>query len=190
MLRLSECLKTGPLSAGVLYACLAVVGGCSSKSTDPVPTPNPVAPRDSVIITGDTVSAGDTAEVEFVLSNPDSAVAGINIWLESAPGILYDTAEALWPRFPVGGMTWTSQRHDSIQAVSLLMVDFIRPLDYVSPGRGPLFKVRFVVSATQAPGTYALDTTKVILPRGVDISYRSGTLVPAVGFLAGQIVVQ
>jgi hypothetical protein len=178
--QLAACLLTG-LTLGLC--------ACSSKSADPTPPPL-TGPIDSIFITSDTVFAGDTAEVMMVLSNPDSAVAGLNIWLESVPGILYDTTEALLPRFPTTGMTWSTQRHDSIAVMALLMVDFTIPLDYVAPGNGPLFKIRFAVSPTQAPGTYAIDTTSVFLPRGVDISYRSGQAVPTVGFVPGQIVVQ
>ena len=150
----------------------------------------PPPPRDSVFITSDTVFAGDTAVLELILSNPDSAVAGLNIWLRSSPDILYDTAEAVSPRFPVTSMTWSSQRHDSVHVLSILMVDFTVPLDYVPPGSGPLFRLRFVVPSTQTPGIYTVDTTSYFVPRGLDISYRSGVSVPAVGFVPGQIVVQ
>jgi len=150
----------------------------------------PAPPKDSIFITSDTVFAGDTAEVMLVLSNPDSAVAGLNIWLESVPGILFDTAQALWPRFANATMLSTTQRHDSVAVMALLMVDFTLPLDYVAPGTGPLFKLRFAVSPSQAPGTYLIDTTSMFMPRGVDISYRSGQGVPTVGFVPGQIVVQ
>jgi hypothetical protein len=152
-----------------------------------VPPPPPV---DTVFVTSDTVKAGDTAEVDLVLTNPDSAVASLYIWLRSAPGILYDTATALLPRFPVTSMSWVEGRHDSIQVVSLLIVDFTPPLDYIAPGTGPIMKLRFAVSPTQAAGVYPIDTTNVILPRALDISYRSGLSVPEVGFVAGQIVVQ
>jgi hypothetical protein len=150
----------------------------------------PAPPVDTVYLTSDTVSAGDTAVIDLILSNPDSAVAGLNIWLEASAGLRYDTAEALLPRFPVTGMSWSSQRHDSINVMSLLMVDFNLPLDFVSPGSGPLFRLRFSVSPTQPPGTYLVDTTGIVLPRGVDIAYRSGLSVPRVGFVPGQIVVQ
>jgi len=147
-------------------------------------------PKDSVWITSDTVFAGDTAEVLLMLINPDSAVAGLNVWLESPAGILYDTTTPVTPRFPVTGMTWSTQRHDSIQTLALLMVDFTPPLDFVPPGSGPLFALRFAVSPSQPPGVYAIDTTAVVLPRGVDISYRSGQSIPGVTFIPGQIVVQ
>lgn len=147
-------------------------------------------PKDSVWITSDTVFAGDTAEVLLVLVNPDSSVAALNIWLNSPAGILYDTTTPVTPRFPVTGMTWSTQRHDSIQTMALLMVDYNDPLDFVPPGAGPLFALRFVVSPSQSPGVYAIDTTGVVLPRGVDISYRSGQSIPGVTFVPGQVVVQ
>lgn len=155
-----------------------------------VTTLPPAPPKDTVFITSDTVLAGEIAEVELVLSNPDSAVAGLNIWLESTGGILYDTAEALLPRFPVTGMSWISNRYDSISVMSLLMVDFNPPLDYVSPGSGPLFRLHFTVPLSTPPGVYLLDTTSQVVPNGLDMSYRSGLSVPRVGFVPGQIVVQ
>jgi hypothetical protein len=174
--------------SALVWACLCIAG-CSSNPSDPGTPPAP-SPKDSIFVTSDTVSAGDTAVVQVVLSNPDSAVAGLNIWLRAVPGIVYDTAAPLLPRFPVTGMSWSTSRRDSIQVMSFLMVDFSLPLDFVSPGSGPLFEVRFVVSPSQAPGAYLIDTTNVIVPRGLDIAYRSGASVPAVGFVPGQIVVQ
>jgi hypothetical protein len=106
------------------------------------------------------------------------------------PGILFDTAEALLPRFPTTALSWTATRHDSISSVSIFAIDFTAPIDYISPGAGPIFKLRFAVPASQAPGSYPLDTTRVVLPRGLDISYRSGQLIPNVGFVPGVIVVQ
>lgn len=175
------------LRAWPVLLCLLA---CSSKPADPVEPPPPTAPVDSVLITADTVQAGDTAELQLILVNPDSAVAGLNIWLEAGGAILYDTAEALLPRFPVSGMSWISQRHDSVSTMSLLMLDFNPPLDFVAAGSGPLFKLRFKVPLSTAPGVYNVDTTGRFIPRGLDLSYRSGLAVPRVGFVPGQIVVQ
>lgn len=150
----------------------------------------PAPPKDSVILTVDTVLAGDTAVLQLILINPDSAVAGLNVWLEMGGQILYDTAQPLLPRFPVSGMSWITQRHDSVSVMSLLMLDFNPPLDFVAPGSGPLFDLRFAVPSTTAPGVYSVDTTGMFVPRGLDLSYRSGLSVPGVGFVPGQIVVQ
>jgi hypothetical protein len=148
------------------------------------------APRDTVWISTDTVSAGDTAVVQLNLSNPDTAVASLNIWLKSSSSdVRYDTTAPLLPRFPTG-MTWSSQRQDSINAMSVLMVDFTIPIAVIAPGSGPLMEIRFVVSPTATPGTYTVDTTSLVLPKAVDISYPSGLSVPDVGFVPGQIVVQ
>lgn len=49
----------------------------------------PAPPRDTIMITTDTVTAGGIAEVDLVLINPDSSVAGLNIWLATPPDILY-----------------------------------------------------------------------------------------------------
>jgi hypothetical protein len=175
--------------AGCLGICLLVTA-CTSKPSDPNPPPPPTEPTDSVFITADTVAAGDTAVVQLVLVNPDSAVAALNIWLRTVPGILYDTGAPLLPRFPATGLDWSTARHDSIQAMSLLIVDFTPPLDYIASGSGPVFQLRFRVSPSQAPGTYSIDTTNAVVPRGLDMSYRSGASVPSVGFVAGKIVVQ
>jgi len=149
-----------------------------------------VPPVDTVYITSDTVFAGDTAEVELVLVNPDSGVAGLNIWLKTSPEILFDTMAKISPRFPIGGMDIISSRFDSINVVSLLMFDLSDPLDYVAPGSGPLIKLRFAVPVGQPPGVYAVDTTSQIVPNALGISYRSGLSAPRVGFVPGQIVVQ
>jgi len=147
-------------------------------------------PRDTVWISSDTVSAGDTALVQLHLTNPDSAVASLNIWLRSSSSdVRYDTTASLPPRFPVG-MTWSSQRQDSIDAMSVILVDFNAPISVIAPGSGPLMEIRYVVSPTAAPGTYTLDTTSLVLPKPVDISYPSGLSVPEVGFVPGEIVVQ
>jgi hypothetical protein len=169
---------------------LLLSAGCSSKSTEPPPIGGGPAPRDTVWISSDTVSAGDTAVVQLNLITPDSAVASLNIWLQSpSDDVRYDTAAPLLPAFPVS-MTWSSQRVDSIRAMSVLMVDFTVPIAVIAPGRSALMELRYVVSPTAAPGTYSLDTTSLILPNPVDISYPSGLTVPEVGFVPGTIVVQ
>jgi hypothetical protein len=87
-------------------------------------------------------------------------------------------------------MTWTSQRQDTINAMSVIIVDFNAPLAVIAPGSGPLMEIRYVVSPAAVPGTYTLDTTSLVLPKPVDIAYPSGLSVPEVGFVPGQIVVQ
>jgi hypothetical protein len=156
-----------PVSAALIL--LVLCAGCSSKSTEPEAPPNPSTIRDTVWISSDTVSAGDTAVVHLNLTNPDSAVASLNIWLQSSSSaVLFDTTASVAPRFPAG-MTWTSQRQDTINAMSVIIVDFNAPLAVIAPGSGPLMEIRYVVSPAAVPGTYTLDTTSLVLPKPVDI---------------------
>ena len=147
-------------------------------------------PIDTVWLTADTVSAGDTAEIVLMLSNPDSAIASLKLHLASAsPNIVFDTVLLVSPRFPVSGMTWAVARHDSINTIAILLVDYSGKVS-IPPGRGPLMRLRYRVLPAQPPGSFAIDTTSAINTRPVDISYVSGLGVPGVVFLPGRIVVQ
>jgi hypothetical protein len=145
---------------------------------------------DTVWLSADTALAGDTAEVTLYLSNPDSAVAGLNHWIRSAsPQITFDTVFLTSPRFPVSGMEWAVARHDSINAIAILIVDFQGSV-FIPPGRGPLMRLRYTVAPGQGPGSFTLDTTSAVVARPIDISYRSGRSAPDVVFLPGRVVVQ
>jgi hypothetical protein len=147
-------------------------------------------PHDTVWLTADTVLPGDTAEVVLNLSNPDSAVAGLNVWIRSPrSGITFDTVFLTSPRFPVSGMEWSVARHDSINTIAILMVDF-QGVVSIPPGRGPLMRLRYTVAGTQAPGSFALDTTSAVVARPIDISYTSGLSAPGAVFVPGRVVVQ
>lgn len=150
-------------------------------------------PRDTIWLSADTVAAGDTAEIVISLTNPDSSVASLNIWLQpSSTGILYDTLSTISPRFPAANMEWLTGRTDSVNIVSVLAVDFGGAVT-IPPGSGPLMRIRYAVDAALPPGTYTIDTSSVLLFPGVSpllISYTSGLSSPAVGYVAGVIVVQ
>lgn len=150
-----------------------------------------VPPKDTIWLSVDTVAAGDTAEVILYLSNPDSGIAGLSLWLEW-PGteVNYDTVQVIPPRIPIG-MEWQTARHDSINTMSILMADYVPPLTSISPGRGPLLTIRFAVDLSHSPGFVSIDTaTTSIAYRHIDISYPSGVGSPPVLFLPGGIEVQ
>jgi hypothetical protein len=150
-------------------------------------------PRDTMGLSTDTVTAGDTAIVTLSLTNPDSTVASFNLWLQSGgAGIVYDTVVLVPPRFPATGMEWTVQRHDSLNLVSITVVDYQGVVD-IPPGSGPLMHIRYAVDGSQAPGSYSLDTSGVLLFPGtppLQIGYPSGSGLPDVAFLRGTFVVQ
>jgi hypothetical protein len=150
-----------------------------------------VPPKDTVWLSVDTVTAGDTAEVTLYLSNPDSAIAGLSLWL-AWPGndVHYDTVTLIPPRIPAG-MDWQTARHDSINTMAILIADFLPPLVAISPGRGALMSIRFAVDLSHSPGFVAIDTsTTSIAIRHIDISYPSGVGIPPVQFIPGGIEVQ
>lgn len=168
-----------------LIWALAAVAGCSQEN----PVSVDVDQGDAVWLTDDTVSAGDSAELILGVSNPDSALAGMNLWLRSAaPGIVFDTV-FLESRFPVSGMEWNVVRHDSINTIAILLIDFQGKVK-IPPGSGPLMRLRYRVEPAQTPGSFALDTTSAVVPRPIDISYASGLSAPGVNFSAGRIVVE
>ena len=147
-------------------------------------------PRDTVWVTADTVTAGETAELILGLSNPDSALAGLNLWLRSAsPDIVFDTVFLESPRFPVSGMEWNVVRHDSINTIAILLIDF-QGVVQIPPGSGPLMRLRYQVGPAQAPGSVTLDTTSAVVVRPIDIAYPSGLSAPGVVFRSGLIVVR
>jgi len=147
-------------------------------------------PKDTVWLPEDMVFAGDTAEIVLGLSNPDSAIAGMNLWLKSEdPGIVFDTVTLVSPRFPVAGMSWQVFRHDSINTIAILFVDYLGKV-VIPPGRGPIMRLRYVVDSGHAPGSFGVDTTSAIVSRPVDISFESGLSIPSVVFVPGRVVVQ
>jgi hypothetical protein len=150
-------------------------------------------PRDTMWISTDTVLPGETAVVDLSLSNPDSTVASFNLWLRSAgSGIVYDTVELVTPRFPPTGMEWTVQRHDSLNLISITVVDYQGVVNF-PPGGGPLMRIRYAVDGSQAPGRYDLDTSTVLLFPGtppLQIGYASGSSLPKVAFVRGAVVVE
>ncbi len=155
----------------------------------------PLPVNDTVTITSDTVSAGDTAEVLINLINPDSAVASFTIFLRSAdPGIVYDTASVLTPRFPSVGMIWQTARHDTLDLMSVIAFITLTGTQVpIAPGSGPIMSIRYAVDASVAPGVYAIDTSSILLLPNTDpvqISYESGLFLPRLHFVPGQIVVQ
>jgi hypothetical protein len=150
-----------------------------------------VPPKDTIWLSVDTVAAGDTAEVILYLSNPDSAIAGMNVWLEwPSSDIRYDTVQLSASRIPPG-MDWSTGRHDSISNVAILAFD-IDGVATISPGRGPLMTIRFAVEPVQPAGFVPIDTSTRISPfiQRVSLSYPSGgkAIIPA--FLPGGIEVQ
>jgi hypothetical protein len=150
-------------------------------------------PRDTMWLSADTVLPGETASVTLSLSNPDSTVASFNLWLQSTgSGIVYDTVELVTPRFPPTGMEWTVQRNDALNLVSITVVDYQGVVD-IPPGSGPLMRIRYAVDASQAPGSYSLDTSSVLLFPGtppLQIGYASGSGLPRVAFVRGTVVVE
>jgi hypothetical protein len=153
----------------------------------------PVPPRDTLWLSADTVLPGETASVTLSLTNPDSTVASLSLWIRSAAsGIVYDTVELVTPRFPPTGMEWTVQRNDPLNLISITIVDFQNVANF-PPGSGPLMRIRYAVDGSQAPGSYGLDTSSVLLFPGtlpVQISYASGDSLPHVAFVAGAVVVE
>lgn len=185
---------------GLFLLIVLLAASCASK--DPLSSPPPAGgtpptggtpPNDTIWLSSDTVAAGDTAEIILYLTNPDSSIASLNIWLRpSSTGILYDTLSLTIPRFPVTGMEWITGRTDSVNIVSILAFDFQGHVT-IPAGSGPLMKIRFAVDIFQPPGSYTLDTSSVLLSPGVSpllISYASGTSSPAVAYVPGVIVVQ
>lgn len=179
---------------GLVLLIVLLAASCSSR--DPLSSPPQAGgtpPSDTIWLSSDTVSAGDTAEIVMSLTNPDSSIASLNIWLRpSSTGILYDTLSLSIPRFPVTGMEWITGRTDSVNVVSILAVDFQGHVT-IPVGSGPLMRIRFAVDISQPPGSYTLDTSSVLLYPGVSpllISYASGTSSPDVAYVPGIIVVQ
>lgn len=179
--------STIPYVALLVFCALLWAAGCSDAN--PVNDPQLSGLPDTLWLTADTVAAGDTAELVLNLANPDSAVAGLNISLRSeSPDIVFDTVLLVSPRFPVAGMEWSLARHDSINTIAILVVDFQGQVQ-IPPGRGPLMRLRYLVGPGQAPGSIAVDTTSAIVTRPVDISYGSGLSAPGVVFQPGRVVV-
>jgi len=89
-------------------------------------------------------------------------------------------------------------RH-ALSEIGLRMPNFIQNLSFHDLFHDPEkpevvwtpndMQLKTLSSVTQ-PGVYVIDTTGVVVPRGLDLSYRSGLGVPRVGFVPGQIVVQ
>lgn len=179
--------------AGLALTSLLAAASCTTKDPLSPPGTGGTAPRDTVWLTTDTVSAGDTAIVLLSLTNLDSSIASLNIWLRSSsPGVTFDTMNVTSPRFPVTGMEWIAGRADSVNIVSILAVDF-QGTAVIPPGSGSIMSIRYAVDPGQLPGTYTIDTSSIILLSStdpLDIAYPSGTTSPVAAFVRGAIVVQ
>jgi len=149
------------------------------------------AASDSIFLSTDTVSPGDTAEIIVNIGNPDSAVAAMTLWLKPETTLItFDTVAPVSPRFPVSGMDWKSVDHAAENIVSLLFVDF-QSQEYIPPGSGPVLKYFFAVDPSTPPGTYAINSEAIAgILRSYELSYRSGLGMPEVLFIPGAIVVQ
>jgi hypothetical protein len=150
-------------------------------------------PRDTVWLSADTVLPGETAVVTLSMSNPDSTVASFNLWIQSAgSGIVYDTVELVTPRFPPAGMEWVVHHDDTLNLISITLVDYQGVVNF-PPGTGPLMRIRYSVDGAQAPGSYGLDTSAALLFPGsppLQIGYASGVSSPNVAFVRGTVVVE
>lgn len=172
----------------LLLTALLVASGCQSdKSLSPSPSPA----TDTIWLSSDTVSPGDTAEILVNIGNPDSVVAGMNLWLKpEVTSITYDTIAPVSPRFPASGMEWGVFDHTAENIVAILFVDYEFKV-FLPPGSGPVMKIRYAVDSTTPAGTYAINSEALAgVPRSYDLSYQSGTTLPDVLFLPGTIVVQ
>ena len=182
----------------LLIGAFIWASGCSTDQTTSPGNGNPptdtTGAKDTIALTQDTVAAGDTAEVLLLLSNPDSAIAALNVWVQSSSsGVVFDTAEVLSPRFPASGMEWQTVRHDSVNLVSILLFPDIPTSQPITAGNGPIMRLRYIVDPGQVAGTITLDTSSVLLGskfQPVGISYPSGTAVPSLVFEAGRISVE